>query len=698
MVTSGSILLPKAMSGSMTLLKFMLMIQAYVNTKHHADVPGLDCCLSHLLSCPNQATIFKRAGRATLLNSSTVKLTLVVGQEINTTTYDDYILISQSREKWNQGHFALTFPKTPMPDIKKKSGPSELEVTVSRQEKRKIEEGQKPTHVWINQFVREVFLKSSFSLAFITQAPLKYLYNPQTHYIMAETRKPKDDKRRKTLKKNFKGKINSCVINLESMRTIINGKPEILDNTEKHPSKSPHKSKLPKKLNSTSETNLESNNSKKTLKMSLRNDNKNSMNFIWMENAATCCKDNPNTDSEKNVEEFSDEISECMPSSNMNLILRLNEFRSEFTDIDEWSTNCSQNNAKKPSKKGAKKEKDSDIDSGDSKDTKKNTKKKEKKESRKKKDTESDAESGDSKDGKKRINKDKKRESKKKRDTDSTGGESVESKVSKKDKKEKKSPSKKYTESSGSESIDSKGAKKVKKQPKKNVMRSAVSTDSESDAASKKGKKDEKKETKGRRKPVKDTESTDADSESEGDSAGKKGEKKDKKITKKGDKKETKKNAASSGSESDSGVKKEKKKKIKDVGSYTDSSSDTSSKAGRRKISRRSDTESEESSELRVVKTTDDSDASSTDSKRGMTGTRRGYRTLSKKTTFREKGKRSLAARIPSSRERLPFPPCEPFKASPKPIRVCKCKKSSIPPPKPRHAPLPGVEWIHKLL
>jgi hypothetical protein len=36
----------------------------------------------------------------------------------------------QTSEKQNQEHFVLTFPKTPMPDKKKRSGPSELEVAV----------------------------------------------------------------------------------------------------------------------------------------------------------------------------------------------------------------------------------------------------------------------------------------------------------------------------------------------------------------------------------------------------------------------------------------------------------------------------------------------------------------------------------------------------------------------------------------
>ncbi|XP_021044515.2 cylicin-1 [Mus pahari] len=617
-------------------------------------------------------------------------------QEINTTTYDDYILISQTREKQNQEHFALTFPQTSMPDIKKRSASSELEVAVPIQVKRKIEEDQKPTHVWINQFLRDIFLKSSFSLAFTTQAPFKYLYNPQNHYIMAETRKPKDDKRRKTLKKKFREKTSSCIVNLEPMRTITSGEPEILGNTEKNTSKSSHNIRLPKKSNSTSETNLECNNSKKTLEMSWRNGNKNSMNFGMKENAATCRKDNPK-DSKKGVEDISDEISECIHSSNMDLMFRLNEFRAEFTDFDEWSTNCSQNNAKKPLKKGGKKERDSDIDSGDSKNAKKEGKKKDKKESRKKRDTESsDAESGNSKDGKKITKKDKKNEIKKKKDTDSTGSGSGASKVSKKGKTEKKSTSKKSTGSSGSESVDSKGAKKVKKQEKKDVVKKAVSTDSESDASSKKGKKDEKKENKGRkRKPIKDTESTDADSESEGDSTGKKNEKKNKKITKKAEKKDTKKKTASSESESDLGLK-EKKTKIKDVVSFSDSTSDTSSKTGRRKSLRLSDSESEDSSGFRVLNSTDDSEASSTDSKMRIPGMRKGFRSLSKKTTFNEKGKRSVTGRIPSSRERLPFPPCEPFRASAKPIRVCQCKKTTS--PKARYAPLPGVEWIHKLL
>uniref|UniRef100_A0A2K6EKA9 Cylicin 1 n=1 Tax=Propithecus coquereli TaxID=379532 RepID=A0A2K6EKA9_PROCO len=35
-----------------------------------------------------------------------------------------------SRKSWNQEHFALTFPKPPQPSRKKRSRPSESQVTV----------------------------------------------------------------------------------------------------------------------------------------------------------------------------------------------------------------------------------------------------------------------------------------------------------------------------------------------------------------------------------------------------------------------------------------------------------------------------------------------------------------------------------------------------------------------------------------
>ncbi|XP_059106121.1 cylicin-1 [Peromyscus eremicus] len=616
-------------------------------------------------------------------------------QEKNTTTYDDYISTSQSREQWNQEHFILMFPKTPLPDIKKRSGSSEIQIAVPRQEKRKMEKGQKPANIQLNQFFQELFLRPPFSLAFITQAPLKYLYNPQNRYITAETRKPKDDIT------TLKEKISLDAINLESNKMMTDGNPEI-SNTEQFLSKSSHKIE-PFKSNATSETNLESNNSKMTKAMDSSNDNGDVINSKEANNEAKFWKDNSNTNSKKSTENFSDDTVACISSSNIDLKF-LNEFRAESTDFDEWSTNCSQNNAKKPAKKPAKKGKDSEPDSGDSKDIKKEGKKKEKKEPMKKKDKKdaesTDAESGDSKGAKKELKKDKKekKEAKKKKDTESTDAESGDSKDSKKNKKGK-SEDKKNAESTDAESVDSKDAKKEKRPPKKDDKKDAFYTNSESDAELKKVKKD-KKEIKGnRKKAIKDTGSTDADSESEGDPTAKKGERKDKKITKKGEKKDAKKNVQSSASESE--IKKEKKETKKDLmkgtGGYTDSASDASPKAGIRKVVRPSDTESEGSSGFKVIKTTDDSDATSTDSKKGVSEPRRGFRASIKKTTFRERGKGSAGGRIPSSRERLPFPPCEPVRESPKPKCVCQCKMPP-PPPKPRYAPLPGVEWIHKLL
>ncbi|XP_050997774.1 cylicin-1 [Acomys russatus] len=621
-----------------------------------------------------------------------------IRQEVNSSTNDDCILINQTKEKLNQEQcLALTFSKILMPNMKR-SGPSELEVAIPRQEKKKIKKGQKSTQVWINHFLRDILLRSSFSLASIIEAPFKHLYNPQNHYIMAEMRKPKDDKR--TTKK-AKEKVSSCAIILKSRKMITDGNLEIIDNTEKIPSKSSHKSELLNESIFTSETILESNNSTKTLEMESNNGSKDSMNSQENNDEATCYKDNTNTDCKNSLEEFSDNISKCVSSLNMDLMLLINELRDESKDFEGWATNFSQNNAKKPTKKGGKKEKDSDPDSGDTKDAKKEGKKKEKKESRKKKNIEStDAESVDSRDAKKEPKTDK-REKKKKKDAESTSAESGDSKDSKKEKK-KKNEDKKSAESVSAEAVDSKSVKKETRRAKKDDKKDAFFTDSESDTESKKIKKDGKNENKkNKRKPVKEVESTDADSESEGDQTLKKGEK-DNKIPKKGEKKDVKKKAESTtASESDFEVKTEKKEAKKDtrkdIRSYTDSGSDGSSKGGMR-IIRPSDTESEELSGLKVMKTTDDSDVTSADSKKGISEIRKGFRSSSKKTTFGEKGKSDAVGRIPSSRQRLPLPPCEPFKASTKPKRVCQCKATPPPPPKPRYAPLPGVEWIHKLL
>ncbi|XP_060231443.1 cylicin-1 [Meriones unguiculatus] len=553
----------------------------------------------------------------------------------------------------------------------------------------KTEKDQKPTQMRMNQFLREVFLRPSFSPASVTQAPFKYLYNPQNHYKMAETRKPKSDK---GSTKKFKEKINSSAMTLESR------KPEIIDKTEKVLLKSSHKTELLKESTFTSETNSDlkqilmcetkSINSKETLEMDSRIDYHSMDSQINDE--ATCCMDNPNTDPKKTFEDFSASVSECINSSNIDLVLLLNEVRAKSTNFDEWSKNYSQNNAKKPLKKGGKKEKGSDPDSGESKDAKKEGKKKEKKETKKKDKEYTDGESGDSKDGKKEPNKNKKEKMEvKEKDTESTDDESGDSKDSR---KEKRSEYKIYSGSTDAESTDSKVTRKEKRSVKKDDKKGSFYSDSETDAESKKVKRDGKNGNRGIwRKPVKGRESTDADSESEGDPTGMKGEKKDKKITKKGEKKAAMKNADSTASGSDFEVKKEKKKASKDtiksLVSYTDSGSDSSSREGTSKIVRPSDTESEESSGLTVMKTTDDSDITSTDSTKEKLEVKRGFRISFKKTTFREKGKRSVAGRIHSSRERLVLPPCEPVKASSKPKPVCQCKASS-PPPKPRYAPL----------
>lgn len=281
---------------------------------------------------------------------------------------------------------------------------------------------------------------------------------------MVESRKFKNDERRKILKIKFRGKISLCVVNLEFMRIIINGEFEILGNIEKNLLKLLYKIKLFKTLNFILEINLEYNNLKKILEMSLRNGNKNLMNFVLKGNVVICCKDNFNIDFKKSVEEFFDDILECINSLNMDLMLRLNEFRVEFIDLDVWLINCLQNNVKKFLKMGGKKERDLDIDFGGLKDVKKEGKKKGKREFRKKRNIElSDVEFGDFKDGKKKLKYDKKNEIKKKKDIDFIGSGFGAFMVLKKGKTEKKSIGKKSIGFIGSEFVDLKSINKVKK-------------------------------------------------------------------------------------------------------------------------------------------------------------------------------------------------------------------------------------------
>uniref|UniRef100_A0A8C0MLM2 Cylicin N-terminal domain-containing protein n=1 Tax=Canis lupus familiaris TaxID=9615 RepID=A0A8C0MLM2_CANLF len=52
-------------------------------------------------------------------------------QEVNIRTNDNSISISESSKKiWNQDYFPLTFPKPLQPGRKKRSRPSESQITV----------------------------------------------------------------------------------------------------------------------------------------------------------------------------------------------------------------------------------------------------------------------------------------------------------------------------------------------------------------------------------------------------------------------------------------------------------------------------------------------------------------------------------------------------------------------------------------
>lgn len=101
-----------------------------------------------------------------------------------------------------------------------------------------------------------------------------------------------------------------------------------------------------------------------------------------------------------------------------------------------------------------------------------------------------------------------------------------------------------------------------------------------------------------------------------------------------------------------------------------------------------SDAESEESLyKLRPKRIVDESDATSTDSKKEALEPKRNFKMSSKRTTFKEKGKKVGTGRVPPSRERPPLLPCETLLPSPKAKRLCGCQNPP-PPPKPRYAPL----------
>ncbi|XP_005700641.2 PREDICTED: cylicin-1 [Capra hircus] len=647
-------------------------------------------------------------------------------QEITIKTYDNSIPIGESSKKlWNQQYFTITFPKSSKPGGKKRLRPSEIQITVPRHDKRNLDELQKPAHIWIRHSLRKKFQSPSINLTVMRQASFRHPYTHISRSKKAESKKYKDDKKGTALKKMSKK---------DTGPHEIDEKPEIGNKAEKTPSKSSHGSQLSKESKSKSETNPES---KDSIPVSIKHQKKEK---IYSKDSKEMDFESISTKKySKTSKNNSDAISETCSknSSNVGLMVHLGESDADTMEFDMWLKNYSQNNSKKPTKKDAKKDakgKGSDAESADSKDAKKDAKKDKKgaKDTKKdaKKDTEStDAESGDSKDakkGKKESKKDKKMDAKKDAASDAESGDSKDAKKDlkkgKKDSKkdDKKKDAKKDAESTDAESGDSKDAKKDSKKGKKDdkkmdAKKDAESTDAESgdskDAkkGSKKDKKDSKKDKKDDKKDAKkDVVSTDADSESEGDAKkSEKDSKKDKKDLKKDDKKKsTMKSGESTETESDwesKKVKRDSKKDAKKSAKDTESSgaeSDVSSKRYLKKTEmfKSSDAESEESLfKPGPKKRVDESDATSTDSKKDAVEPKRGIKMPSRRTTFKEKGKKIGTGRVPPSRERPPLPPCEPILPSPRVKHLCRCQ---MPPPplKPRYAPLPEAKWIHKLL
>ncbi|XP_069895158.1 cylicin-1 [Dipodomys merriami] len=646
------------------------------------------------------------------LNKTDTKTwTFLYPDEINTRTSDDSCQISETNEKsWNQEHFNLTFPKPSVPDRKERSSPSEPQIMVLKQNKNKIEKDHMSIDMWMRHSLRELLQTPSISVPVMKQTPSIYSYACETLPIMEEIKKPENGKKI-TMKKNSKNKRDPHATSPESKKVVKNVLSETTNEADKFPSKSLHKSELFKKSKTTSETNLESKDCSATLKTELKEAKKEPTNSEETDTESTYANKNPKIDFNNILKEDYNKPRSCsMSHLNRKLVKGLKVSDITYFDFNKQTINCSQNNSKKPLKKSAKKR--SDAESGDLKDTKKgkkDAKKSDKKKDSKKDEESSEIESGDTevlkkdpKKSKKDTKKgDKKRDSKK--DEYSSDDDSEEPEVSKKDLKKSKKVSKKddklkdakkSTGYGGAESEDSKDLKKDpkkgKKGSKKDEKKDTGTTDSESEKDAKKSKKDVKKERKPNiQKPPQNSESTDADSESESDSKqAKKDSKKAKKDSKKeGDKKkDMKKNVVSTETESDIEPKKGKKdSKNENKGSRTVKNNAEST-----------DVEPTDSL-LSKVKKFDDSDVTSIDSKREIAEAKKGFRLLAKKTTFREMGEMSTPSRIPSSRERPPLPPCDLYLQSPKIRRICQCNMPP-PPPKPRYAPLPEAEWIHKLL
>ncbi|XP_032696499.1 cylicin-1 isoform X1 [Lontra canadensis] len=599
-------------------------------------------------------------------------------QEVNIRTNDNSIPINESSGKlWNQDYFTLTFPKPLQPGRKRRSRPSGSQISVPGHDKRKLEEVQKPAHIRIRHSLKKFFQRPSVYLTVRRQAPFINPYTLKAHHENGEPKKSKDDKKGRTLQRNSKRNKSPHETTTE-YKMVNDEKPKRGNQAAKTPSKSSCNSELSKDSKSKLEINPESIHVK-TVSMYQKKGKRDSKNSKETDNKFTCAKKD-SKDSKNNSDARAHICSNN--SSSMGFRLYLEESGAECMKCDMWLKNDSQNNSKKTSKKDTKKDakKSSDAESVDSMDAKKGSKKakKDSKKSDKKKDAKKDTEttdedSTDSKDAKKvsKAKKDSKKSDKKKKDAVSTDAESdseLETKKWKKDEKKNKKDSKKEDK---------------KKDAKKDVM--STDADSESEWYSKKGKKDEKKEKRNSKKDdknkfaMKSEESTETESDW------------DKYLKDKYDSKKTKKDSKKDAQKQDA----------KKVIESTDAESDEFSRKHSKKPEKfkSSDAESEESVYKLGAKKrlASESDAASTDSKKEKLELKRESKMSFKKTTFKEKGKKTDARRVPPSRERPPLPPCEPLLPSPKIKRLCQSKMPAAP-LKPRYAPLPEAKWIHKLL
>ncbi|XP_059014385.1 cylicin-1 [Mustela lutreola] len=563
-------------------------------------------------------------------------------QEVNIRTNDNSIPINESSGKlWNQDYFTLTFPKPLQPGRKRRSRPSGSQISVPGHDKRKLEEVQKPAHIRIRHSLKKNSQRPSVCLTVRRQAPFRNPYTLKAHYENGEPKKSKDDKKGRTLQRNSKKNKGPQEKTTQS-KMVNDEKPKRGNRAAKTPSKLSYNSELSKDSKSKLEINPESIDFK-TVSMYQKKGKRDSKNSKETDNKFTCAKKD-SKDSKNNSDAKAHICSNS--SSSMGFILYLEESDAESMKCDMWLKNDSQNNSKKTSKKDTKKDakKSSDAESVDSMDAKK---------------------------GSKKAKKDSKKSDKKKKDAVSTDAESdseLETKNWKKDEKKNKKDSKKEDK---------------KKDAKKDVV--STDADSESEWYSKKGKKDEKKEKRNSKKDdknkfaMKSEESTETESDW------------DKYLKDKYDSKKTKKD-----SKKDS-----QKQDAKKVIESTDAESDEFSRKHSKKPEtlKSSDAESEESVYKLGAKKrlANESDAASTDSKKEKLELKRESKMSFKKTTFKEKGKKTGPGRVPPSRERPPLPPCEPLLPSPKIKRLCQSKMPAAP-LKPRYAPLPEAKWIHKLL